>query len=153
MIHTLETRLLLPRSREEVFAFFADAGNLELLTPAELRFRILTPLPVEMREGATIRYRLRLFGVPFGWRTRITCWDPPDRFVDAQERGPYALWEHTHCFEAVAGGTRVDDRVCYALPLQPLGEIAHPAVRRQLERIFRYRSEALAERFAAVVLA
>lgn len=144
MVHTLDTRLHLAPHPAEVFPFFADAGNLERLTPPELRFRILTPLPIEMREGAIIEYRLRLFGVPFGWRTRIAVWDPPVRFVDVQESGPYRLWEHSHSFAPDGAGTRVDDRVRYALPLAPLGDLALPLVRRQLDRIFAYRSQVLA---------
>jgi ligand-binding SRPBCC domain-containing protein len=147
VIHSLHTELTVPRPLHEVFDFFADAGNLELLTPPELRFRILTPLPMEMREGALIEYRLSLYGLRFGWRTRITVWEPGRRFVDLQERGPYRLWEHSHRFEASSDGTRVLDVVRYELPLQPLGEVAHPLVRRQLDAIFRHRTAVLADHF------
>lgn len=147
---SLHTQLALSRPLEEVFGFFADAANLEELTPPELCFRILTPLPIEMREGALIEYQLRLFGVPFGWRTRIALWQPPERFVDVQERGPYRLWEHTHRFEPIGGGTRVEDELRYALPFPPLAGLAHPVVRRQLDRIFAYRTAALAARFGTV---
>lgn len=124
---------------DRVFAFFADAENLERITPAALRFSILSPLPVEMREGALIEYRLRLLGVPFGWKTRITRWDPPDEFVDEQIAGPYAVWRHRHRFRAVTGGTEIQDRVEYALPFRSAGLIALPFVRFQLRRIFEHR--------------
>ena len=107
----LRTQILLPASQRNVFDFFADAGNLELLTPPWLRFRIETALPLEMEEGVTIDYRLRLRWVSIRWRTEISLWEPPVRFVDRQVRGPYQVWEHTHTFEEQSNGTLVCDTV------------------------------------------
>ena len=147
--HDLNMSLELPLTIEVVFPFFTRAANLERITPPELRFRIVTPRPVRMRLGALIEYRLRLFGIPFEWVTRIARWDPPRGFVDEQLRGPYALWVHTHAFEATATGTRIDDHVHYRLPLSPLGEVAYPAVRAQLRRIFAFRKRAVREALLA----
>ena len=148
--HVLERAQLIDRPRGEVFSFFADARNLEAITPEFLRFEILPPAPVEMRAGTLIDYRLSLFGVPFRWRTRIEEWEPGRRFVDLQLRGPYALWHHTHAFEDADGGTRMTDRVRYRLPLGPLGELAHPVfVRRTLERIFDFRRDRIARLLGA----
>lgn len=143
MEHDLDTALELPLSIEEVFAFFADAGNLERITPPELDFRIVSPRPIDLRRGALIEYRLRLRGIPFRWVSRISDWDPPRRFVDEQVRGPYARWIHTHSFEPTASGTTIRDHVRYALPLGPIGDMAHPLVRAQLSRIFEFRKEAV----------
>jgi ligand-binding SRPBCC domain-containing protein len=139
----------LPGPPETVFPFFADAGNLEAITPRWLGFRIVTPRPIDMRPGALIEYRLRLHGVPVSWLTRIEEWDTDPtrpRFVDAQLSGPYKLWHHTHEFEPDgAGGTLMRDTVRYALPFGPLGEIARRAfVARDLEAIFDFRAECVA---------
>lgn len=136
---TSELRL----ARERVFPFFADAANLEILTPPELRFEIATPPPVVMAEGTLIRYRLRLMGVPFRWLTRIAVWDPPREFVDEQLEGPYRTWVHKHLFVETPFGTRVHDSVTYELPLFPVGELAAPLVHLQIRRIFVYRARAL----------
>lgn len=131
----------LPAPIERVFAFFGDAGNLETITPPWLRFRILPPPVGEMRAGARIHYRLRWRMMPIRWITEIREWQPPFRFVDVQERGPYALWEHTHEFEPERGGTRMRDHVRYALPFGCLGSTAHRLfVRRDLAAIFDYRA-------------
>ncbi|MDP8944116.1 MAG: SRPBCC family protein [Actinomycetota bacterium] len=148
--HLLEREQWLPRAPEEVFPFFADALNLEAITPSWLRFRVVTPAPIEMRAGALIDYRLRLRGVSVAWHTRIEAWEPPRRFVDRQLRGPYRHWVHTHSFRPEAGGTVMRDAVAYGLPLGPLGELAHAAfVRRDLERIFAFRHAEVARRLAA----
>ncbi len=115
-----------------------------MLTPAFLRFRILTPPPVEMREGTRIDYALSLFGLPVRWRTHIAVWEPQIRFVDERESGPYASWRHTHEFEAQGSSTLVRDTVDYSLPLGVLGSIAHALfVRRTLGRIFDFRQQAI----------
>lgn len=143
-----------PRPLDEVFAFYANAENLELLTPQFLRFRILSPTPIAMGAGVRIDYQLSLFGVPLRWRTRITAWEPGVRFVDEQESGPYALWRHTHSFArdpaAPNEATLITDRVEYALSFGPLGVLAHALlVRRTLRRIFDYRRDAVERVFGA----
>lgn len=144
--HTIRTDLSVPRSIEDTFALFCDAANLETLTPPELRFQIHTPQPIEMQVGARIEYRIRLYGIPFAWLTEITCWEPGVRFVDEQISGPFRVWIHEHCFESMGdSSTRIRDKVRYALPFQPLGQLAHPWIRSRLERIFHYREKRTTE--------
>ena len=145
-MQTLFRSLVLPLPRAQVFPFFSDAMNLERITPPELRFEILTPRPIQMRVGALIDYQLRLFGVPFRWRTRISQWQPPDFFSDEQLKGPYATWIHTHrFFDEPGGGTRMEDEVKYELPLMPFSRLALPLVRRQVEHIFNHREKVISQ--------
>lgn len=131
--------------RERVFAFFSDAGNLQDITPPWLHFEIVTPRPLAMAAGTLIDYRLRLYGVPFSWRTEIAAWEPPARFVDRQLAGPFREWSHEHLFMDVPGGTRVLDRVRY----RPRGgALVHALfVGRDVRRIFAYRQARLLEWF------
>ena len=143
--HEFQTELWLPLPPEELFPFFADAANLDTLTPPWLHFRIVTPSPIAMREGTLIDYRLRVHGIPLRWRTRINVWQPPHRFVDEQLHGPYRRWIHEHTFEARDGGTLARDLVRYAVPFD---FIAHRwLVRPDVEKIFEYRAKALQRRF------
>ncbi len=160
---TIHRETTVPFGLDEAFAFFADAGNLEKLTPSWLSFKILTPRPIPMHVGALIDYRITVRGLPMRWRTEIITWEPPGpapgpatgptpaaegprraaRFVDLQIKGPYRWWHHEHRFEELAsGGTVVVDHVEYRAPLHWL--VNPLMVRRDVERIFDYRAGALA---------
>ena len=143
MLHTFTTSMALPFPRDRVFAFFAEATNLQRITPPELRFELVTPQPIHLSEGTCIAYRLQLFGIPFAWQSQIQRWYPPEEFVDIQLRGPYKRWVHTHRFREEPGATIIEDEVQYALPFWPLGELVAPLVRLQLARIFWYRQQAI----------
>jgi len=144
----LQRTQVVPRPLTETFAFFADPWNLEAITPAWLRFRIVEA-PPELARGARLRYRLRLFGLPIRWQTEIADWLPPRTFTDVQLSGPYPLWVHTHRFRAVSGGTEIYDNVRYRLPG---GRLAPPVRRllvgRWLDEIFDYRASQLSELLA-----
>lgn len=144
-VYSLDQQQLVRRPLQDVFGFFADPCNLERLTPPFLGFKILTPSPIAMQPGALIDYRISLRGLPLRWRTRIESYEPGRSFVDVQLEGPYRLWRHTHEFEETAEGTLVRDHVDYALPLGPLGRLAHALmVKRDLQQIFAYRRQAIA---------
>ena len=142
MDYFLQTDVTLDCSIEDAFAVFCDANNLEAITPPELRIKIVSPLPIEMKVGAQIAYQIRLFGIPFSWLTEITHWEPNVRFVDEGVSGPFRVWIHEHRFESLGpSSTRIRDEIRYGLPLEPIGRIAHPWVRSRLDRIFQYRGE------------
>ena len=144
----LRTSLWVPRPPDEVWPFFSDARNLELLTPPWLSFTILTPQPIEMRAGALIDYRIKLRGVPMKWRTRIAKWTPEREFVDEQLRGPYAIWHHTHTFTPCDGGTVCGDEVIMRPRGGPLASLAMRwFVRRDVQRIFEYRKSVMTRLF------
>jgi ligand-binding SRPBCC domain-containing protein len=143
-VHVLEREQLVAAPLADVFAFFAQARNLERITPPWLRFVVLTPGPIEMAPGALIDYRLQVRGVPLRWTSRIEEWAPGRGFVDRQLRGPYRLWLHRHEFAELDGGTIVRDRVRYELPLGPIGDAVHAAiVRHDLGRVFDFRRDAV----------
>ena len=145
-VHILEREQLIPLPLERTFAFFSRAENLEAITPPWLKFRLITKIPIEMKRGTIIEYNLRINGFPVYWRTLIAEYDPPHRFVDVQQKGPYKLWRHEHTFEAVDDGTLMRDRVEYQIGYGILGEIARRLfVERQLRQIWYYRERRLSE--------
>src|SRR5271165_6352420 len=143
-LHHFEDSVVVKAPLDKAFAFFADASNLARLTPPALDFRMRTASPVAMRRGALIEYSLKVRGVRMRWKSLISDWQPGARFTDYQLRGPYALWRHEHEFAEDSGGTRVRDRVAYSLPFAPLGDIALPLVRKDVDKIFEFRREAIA---------
>ena len=150
MTHILDRSKELPIPLREAWEFFSDPRNLARITPSNMGFVIHDPAPEPpIRAGQRISYTVRpLLGIPLRWVTLITEAEAPHRFVDTQERGPYALWHHTHTFTATAKGTLMTDRVEYAMPFGLLGELAHLIfVKKQLEGIFNYRQKVLLELF------
>jgi ligand-binding SRPBCC domain-containing protein len=139
------SELWLPRPRDEVFLFFSDAANLEALTPPWVHFEILTP-GVILRRGVRIDYRLRIYGIPLRWQSEISHWEPPERFVDEQRRGPYRSWVHSHTFAEERRGTRISDAVEFEVPFEWL---TGGFVMRDVRKIFAFRTQALKDRFGS----
>lgn len=134
-----------------VFQFFSKPENLEMITPESLSFNILTPIPIRMEKGSLIDYTIRLFGIPIHWRSIISDYEPPFRFVDQQIKGPYTFWHHTHTFQAVEGGVEIIDKVKYSLPMGWLGTLAHSIwVRKDLEKIFEHRKTVIQNYFEII---
>jgi len=153
-IHVLVREQELDGTPDEVFGFFGDAHNLEAITPPLLRFTVITPRTdgrIPMAVGTLIEYRLRIHGLPIRWQTLIQEWVPGVRFVDAQLRGPYALWHHTHEFQALPGDrTLMRDTVRYAIGFGPFGDVSHRAfVARDVAAIFDHRARVLGPLLAA----
>lgn len=146
--HILERTQIINRPIEEVFEFFADAGNLEKITPPQLNFHIITKQPIDIKKGTLIEYQLKLRGIPINWKTEITDWNPPHSFVDTALKSPYKQWIHLHTFEEGKNGeTIMKDRVRYRLPFEPLGDLAHWYVKIELKKIFDYRYKVVEEFF------
>ena len=147
-MYFLKRQQIVDKPLDEVFDFFAKPENLAKITPSSLGFKMLSPSPVVMKEGALIDYTIKLMGIPIRWTTLITLFDPPNKFIDQQIRGPYSFWHHTHTFSKVDSGTSISDEVQYLLPLGIFGNIAHGLwVKRQLKRIFAYRAEIVSTYF------
>jgi ligand-binding SRPBCC domain-containing protein len=145
-VHRLQREQFVRRPPAEVFEFFAQARNLERITPPWLRFEVLTPEAIPMCAGTLIDYRLRLHGIPMRWTSRIEDWEREHLFVDRQVQGPYRLWHHRHEFVARDGGTIVRDVVHYGIPLGPVGELADALfVAQDLRRVFDFRMQAVAQ--------
>lgn len=140
-----DSEQLVPRPLEEVFAFFSDPHNLQRITPPWLDFEVLRLSDSQMRAGLLIDYRLRIHGIPVRWRSEITVWDPPRRFVDEQRRGPYRLWIHEHTFEARGDSTLVRDHVQYSVSGGAI--VQKLFVARDVGRIFAFRRRKLEEIF------
>ena len=147
--HVLIRNIVIKKNIEQLFDFFSKAENLNSITPPLLGFKIITPLPVEMKKGTIIDYKIKLNGIPFSWRTEITKWDPPFLFEDTQIKGPYKLWIHEHRFDEKEGMTIMTDTVRYLSPGGIFEFIPHNLmVKKKVEFIFDYREKVLNELFA-----
>ena len=139
------------RPRRDVFSFFSEAKNLEVLTPPWLNFKILEVKHIQgaMATGTLIDYSLKIHGLPVRWRTLIDEWILDRKFVDTQIRGPYQYWHHTHEFFDLEGNqTLILDKVRYRLPMGKLGRLAAGRlVSSDIRKIFNFRTQKIAELF------
>ena len=143
--YNLEFEQFIDLPIEDVFNFFSKPENLSLITPPRLRFDILTPTPLEMKEGQLIDYSLTImYFIKLHWRTLITKYDPPHEFIDEQMKGPYNFWHHTHKFKKVDGGVEISDKVIYSIPMGIIGRFLHFLwIKRDLEKIFSHRKKVI----------
>ena len=148
-LYTLKKEQIIPRNILDVFNFFSKPENLSVITPSKMGFKILTPSPIEMKEGALIDYTVKIIGLPIRWTTLITKYDPPNLFIDQQLKGPYSMWHHTHNFKKLNDNeTLIEDIVIYSVPYSFIGGLIHSLyIKRDLEKIFSYRSKKIKEIF------
>jgi ligand-binding SRPBCC domain-containing protein len=148
-IYTLERTQEVAAPLEEVWDFFSNPGNLALITPPWLGFRVVSGADQKIYKGMLIKYKVSpLLGIPVTWVTEIAEVDDLSRFVDIQRTGPYTLWRHEHIFKEKNGAVELTDIVTYALPLGPLGRIAHALdTKKRLDRIFEFRRGYVERRF------
>ena len=142
-LYTFKKEQKISKSIIDVFDFFSKPENLSVITPNKMDFKILTPSPIEMKEGTLIDYTVKIMSFPIRWRTLITKYDPPNMFIDQQLKGPYSMWHHVHLFEKINDNeTLIKDIIVYAVPFSFIGSITHSLyIKRDLENIFDYRSQ------------
>ena len=148
-VFKLNKKQKISKNISEVFDFFSKPENLSEITPKRLGFNIMTPSPIEMKEGQLIDYTINILSLPVRWTTIITKYAPPNLFIDQQLKGPYSMWHHTHTFEEIGmNETLIEDTILYAMPFGFIGDLAHFLyVKRDLENIFRYREETIKKVF------
>ena len=148
-IYQLHSEITIKTDLDTAWDFIGSPKNLDLITPDDMIFEIVSDLPEEMHEGLLVEYRV---GIPIlgkqNWLSELKHIRERHSFVDEQLVGPYKLWLHYHEISKVEDGVRFVDHVNYIMPFGPLGEIARAIyVKRQLKRIFDYRTEAMIQHF------
>jgi hypothetical protein len=146
-LYTLKKEQIVLKDISTVFDFFSKPENLSVITPHAMKFKILTPSPIDMKVGTLIDYTINIIFMPIRWRTLITKYDPPNIFVDQQLSGPYSMWHHTHTFEQLGDNeTLIKDEVIYSIPFAFIGRITHYLyIKGELEKIFTYRKNKIEE--------
>ncbi|PLX96342.1 MAG: hypothetical protein C0621_02090 [Desulfuromonas sp.] len=149
MLHTLNTHQVVPATLDEVWTFFSNPQNLNLLTPPSLHFRVHKEGAAPIYAGQIIRYTIRILPlVRVEWVTEIKEVTPLASFIDEQRLGPYRFWHHLHRFREVEGGVEVSDTVHYEVGFGPLGDLLHTLwIEKELETIFAYRQKVMKELF------
>ena len=151
-LYQLHARQALPITVNEAWEFLSKPGNLSVITPPHMGFKILAGADKPMFPGQIIQYIVSPFsGINTRWVTEITHVKEGEYFVDEQRFGPYSLWHHKHFIRQIEGGILMEDLIDYKLPFGILGQMMHPVlVKRQLRKIFKFREEKLKELFGSL---
>lgn len=149
-VYILKTVQKIPADIDTVWNFFSRPGNLQTITPKEMKFVITSPfISEEAYAGEIITYKVSpLLNIPLRWVTEITQVKSKEYFVDEQRFGPYSMWHHEHHFKIIEGGVEMTDLIYYKIPFWVVGDIADFLfVRNQLKKIFGYRREKIETMF------
>ena len=149
-VYSLKTVQHIPASLDEVWNFFSVPDNLKDITPAQLKFNVISKHHgSKVYAGQIIEYKVSpVLGIPLYWMTEITHVQDKVYFVDEQRYGPYSMWHHQHHFKQANGGVEMTDIVHYKIPFWILGDIAHALfVKAEVKKIFDHRLVAVEKRF------
>ena len=147
-MYYLEDELRIEKPLKEVFEFFNTPKNLGVITPPYMKFKLLTPEPIVMKEGAVFDYSISILGLPIRWTSMIVDYEPPYRFTDIQLRGPHSYWHHEHTFQEDSGGTIIKDSVHLLMPWGIFGSLGYHLVAKHLNKgLFKYRKDVVAKTF------
>ena len=152
MIHYLHREQDIPADRQTVWDYFSEPKNLNVITPPDMNFEIITGGDVKMYEGQVIEYRVEFVrGIKSLWLTEISHVRELEYFVDEQRVGPYRFWYHEHRFEKISGGVKMTDHVTYSAPFGILGDVITALwIRRKLNHIFDFRHQKISEIFGSM---
>lgn len=140
--HRLRQVQYIDQPIEKVFDFFAEAKNLERITPEYLNFRITYQSTKKITQKTIFKYKLKVHGMPVSWKTEIINWKHNELFTDYQMKGPYKVWYHTHYFYQLGNGTLMVDDVKYLLPMRFIGELFGLwLVKKDVPDIFKFRAQ------------
>ena len=148
-LYQLHAKQGLPITKKQAWEFLSDPKNLKEITPDHMGFQIISGADRAMYQGQIIQYIVKPFpSISTKWVTEITHVKEGEYFVDEQRFGPYSLWHHKHFIKEIEGGVEMEDLIDYKVPFGILGQMIQPLlVKKQLQKIFRYRETVLEERF------
>ena len=136
-----------PASLSSVWDFFSHEENLKKVTPPELDLEVTICPETRLNSHRLIDFRIRFYGFPIKWRSKIIEFVPPTSFRDVQLTGPYKIWDHHHEFKELDGGTLIVDYVRFKPPFGIIGKFLTPIISMQVGKIFQFRRKALSEFF------
>ena len=140
----------LPITIEEAWNFFSSPKNLNLITPPDVKFKILNDVPEQITAGTMIYYQISPFlNLKFKWVTEISVVSHHNHFFDEQRKGPYRIWHHEHYFTKTDSGVLMTDKVFYDIGKSVFGWMAGKlVVDKKVKNIFAFRRKKLEELFS-----
>ena len=128
---------------DKVWEFYTDVKHLEIVTPKEMKLKIINVSGEKLTQGSEIWLEAKLTIFKTSWHSVIRSLNPY-QYLDEMVKGPFKRWTHLHIFHSINDQkqTEVLDEINFEIPYGRVGKLFEGYAYTQLQKLFEHRKMA-----------